>query len=181
MQKAIKIIFIVLLIGSISCTYSQERKKVVSDLKKFKNYILSEDKQKLADLFDYPIISEDITYLFNACLNVDIYNKSNKITRKILISNISCIFPNELKLIIKKFEPDLLIKSDTIQFEINLTKDSNCYHYCDVIFIKEQLIISFGTNTKQSHNYDECSEFEYSYTFQYKKGKIKLINIQLAG
>jgi hypothetical protein len=182
---------------SDTTTTKSERQILIEELKKLQSVFASNDKEKIADLFSFPISNETLgIYIDDSNFNAQLDKNANRVTRPMFIRfypDISASLQNkQINQLFKKLDVDRLSHMDTLQHE-EIIKSEPCYHYHAVMIEKELVTLTVGTNSNEDYKSKTVSEDEIAenssefcehvlwWVFRFDGKKLHFLNISGAG
>ena len=174
-------------------TTKSERQIIIEELKRLQAVFATNNKNKIADIFSFPISNETIgLYLEKGNFNEQLKNNNNKVTRNMFIGfypNISeGLQINQINQLFKKLDVENLLNKDNIENEA-IIKEEPCYHFYGAKIENKLVTFTLGTNSnkdyKNKSTSDEISENDSSicehviwwvFTFDGKKLHFKGIS-----
>ncbi|RYY42937.1 MAG: hypothetical protein EOO06_20435 [Chitinophagaceae bacterium] len=182
---------------SDSTTTKSERQILIEELKRLQSVFASNDKEKIADLFSFPISNETVgIYIDDSTFNAQLDKNGNKVTRPMFIRfypDISASLQiKQINQLFKKLDVDRLSHMDTLQHEA-IIKSEPCYHYHALTTEKELVTLTIGTNSNEDYKSKTVSEDEIAenssefcehvlwWVFRFDGKKLHFKNISGAG
>jgi hypothetical protein len=180
------LIFLTAFILPISCNYSDttkvasetvtvnqqtdttsnksERQLLIEELKRLQAVFASKDKEKIADIFQFPLSDTTVgIYIDDSTFNAQLEKNGGKTTRAMFIRHFSDISESlqiaQINELFKKIDIDRLLQKDTLQNEV-IIKTEPCYHYYDVSVDRNLVTLTVGTNSNRDYKSKSVSEDE---------------------
>ncbi|RYZ25574.1 MAG: hypothetical protein EOO10_17925 [Chitinophagaceae bacterium] len=174
-----------------------ERQLLIEELKRLKVVFASKDKEKIADLFHFPISDTTVgIYIDDSTFNAQMDKNDGKTTRAMFIRYFSEISESlqieQLDQLFKKIKIDDLLQKDTLEHEA-IIKAEPCYHFYGVGVDKNHVTLTLGTNSNKDYKSKSVSEDEIPendssicetvlwWVFRFDGKKMHLKNISGAG
>ena len=182
---------------SDTTTTKSERQILIEELKRLQTVFASNDKEKIADLFSFPLSNETVgIYIDDSTFNAQLDKNRNKVTRPMFIRFYRDISESlqieQLNQLFKKLNVDRLSHVDTLEHEAIINSEP-CYHYYGVTIEKKLLTLTVGTNSNEDYKSEAVSEDEIPknssefcehvlwWVFRFDGKKLHLKNISGAG
>jgi len=175
-------------------TAKKDRQILIKELKRFQTVIASNDKEKIADLFNFPISNETVgIYIDDSTFNAQLDQNGNKVTRAMFIRFYRDISESlqieQINQMFKKLNVDYLLQRDTLNHEA-IIKTEPCFHYYGVTVENNLVTLTLGMNSNEDYKSKSVSEDEipendssicehvlwWKFTFDGKKLKLKEIS-----
>ena len=181
----------------ITTTYGTERNILIQELNSLKLVFASRDKDKIADLFNFPIVQEEFgIYIDDSIFNKQLDDNKGKISKKMFIKFFPKIYSDaqikQLNELFNKIDLEEIQKKDTLKAETKI-KSEPCYKFYEVSVDKNEVTLTtgYGVNddyqsksTGENEIQENSSEFCESvlwWTFELKDSKLKFKRISGAG
>jgi hypothetical protein len=141
-----------------------ERQILIEELKRLQSLFATNNKQKIADLFPFPLSNETVgIYIDDSTFNEQYEKNGNKTTRGMFLRHYREISESlqvdQLNQLFKKFNIDDLLQKDTLEHEA-IIKAEPCYHYYEVKIEKNIVTLTVGTNSNKDYKSKNVSEDE---------------------
>ncbi|HET9056096.1 MAG TPA: hypothetical protein VFN30_04535 [Chitinophagaceae bacterium] len=141
-----------------------EREKLIEKLKTLQAVFASDNKQKIADIFSFPISNETVgIYIDDSIYNAQYEKNGNRTTRTMFIKHyrgISEILQiDQINQLFKKLNIDNLLHKDTLEYEA-IIKTEPCYHFYGIKIDKDRVTLTVGTNSNKDYKSKSVSEDE---------------------
>jgi len=166
----------------------KSRNSLIEELKRLKQTISSNDKQKIADIFDFPkpysffsVYVEDSTYL------EQVKSNSNNVTKDIFLTHYKGISTNiwldEMKYLLQNIPIDSLNYKDNLELS-NLIEKEPCYNSYQIEIIGDSITLRMNMNSnlnfksKKSsldeieENANEICDHSFWWTFKFDGTKL---------
>jgi hypothetical protein len=140
------------------------RQLLIEELERLKTIIASKDKEKIADIFQFPLSDTTVgIYIDDSTFNAELKESSNNTTRAMFIR----FFPqiseslqiDELNQLFKNLKLDNLLYQDTLGHEAYI-KTEPCYHSYNIEIEKDLVKLTVGTNANRDYKSKSASEDE---------------------
>jgi hypothetical protein len=140
------------------------RQLLIEELKRLKAVFASKDKEKIADLFQFPLSDTSVgIYIDDSTFNAQLDKNGGKTTRAMFIRYFSDISESlqidQLNQLFAKINIDNLLYKDSLEHEI-IIKSEPCYHYYGVGVEKDLITLTVGTNSNKDYENKSISEDE---------------------
>lgn len=182
---------------TITTTNKKERQILIEELNRLQAVFASNDKEKIADILNFPISNETIgIYIDDNSFNEQLEKNDNKVTRTMFISSFGEISKSlqidQINLLFKKTNLNELLKKDIIENKF-IIQTEPCYHFYGVKVEKDNVTLTVGTNSNDDYkrksvteeeipeNSSEFCESVLWWTFQFDGKKLNFKNISGAG
>jgi hypothetical protein len=175
---------------------TSERQILIEELRRLKTVFASKDKEKIADLFQFPLSDTAFLYIDDSTFNAKLDKNGGKTTRTMFISHFSSISESlqidQLNQLFAKINIDSLFKKDTLEHEV-IIETEPCYPYYGVSIEKDIVTLTVGTNSNKNYKSkslleDEIPENNSSicehviwWLFKFDGKKLRFNNILGAG
>jgi len=141
-----------------------ERQLIIEELKRLQSVFASNNKEKIADIFNFPISNETISiYINDSTFNKQLEKNDNKTTRPMFIRfyrDISeSIQINQINELFKILNIEDLLSKDTLEYE-EVIKTEPCHHFYNVKIKKDIVTLIVGTNSNKYYKSNSVSEDE---------------------
>jgi hypothetical protein len=139
-----------------------ERQIIIEELKRLQSVFASNDKEKIADIFSFPILNETVgIYIDNSIFNEQLEKNSNKVTRSMFISFYRDITESlqidQINQLFKKLDVENLLNKDNLEYEA-IIKTEPCYHFYEVKIENKLVTLTVGTNSNKDYKSKSVSE-----------------------
>jgi hypothetical protein len=175
---------------------TSERQILIEELRRLKTVFASKDKEKIVDLFQFPLSDTAFLYIDDSTFNAKLDKNGGKTTRTMFISHFSSISESlqidQLNQLFAKINIDNLFKKDTLEHEV-IIETEPCYPYYGVGVEKDIVTLTVGTNSNKNYKSkslleDEIPENDSSicehvlwWLFKFDGQKLRFYNIMGAG
>jgi hypothetical protein len=176
---------------------NKERQILIEELNLLQAVFGSNDKEKIADIFSFPISNETIgIYIDDKSFNDQLEKNDNEVTRKMFINFFGEISESlqidQVNLLFKKINLNELLKKDTIENKV-IIETEPCYHFYEVKVEKDLVTLTVGTNSNNDYksksvteeeipeNSSEFCEHVLWWVFHFDGKKLKLKKLSGAG
>lgn len=141
-----------------------EREILIKELRRLQVVFASDDKEKVAEIFSFPISNETIgIYIDNESFNEQLKKNSNKTTRSMFMGSYRDISEglqiDQINQLFKRLNIEKLLGQDTIEFEA-IIKTEPCYHFYEVKIENGLVTLTVGTNSNRDYKSKSASEDE---------------------
>lgn len=145
-------------------TSKTERQILVEELKQLQEVLVSNDKEKIAGIFSFPISKDSFDiYIEDSAFNEQLEKNDNKITRAMFIHFFTDISEglqvDQLNMLFKKLNIDDLLHKDTLKYE-SVIEAEPCYPFYEVMVEKDLLTLTIGSNSNDDYKSKSVSEDE---------------------
>lgn len=141
-----------------------ERQLLIEELKRLQTVFASKDKEKIADIFQFPLSDTTVgIYIDDSSFNAQLEKNGGKMTKAMFIRHFSDISESlqtdQINQLLRKINLDRLLQKDTLQNEA-IIKTEPCYHYYGVSVDKNLVTLTVGTNSNKDYKSKSVSEDE---------------------
>jgi len=179
-------------------TNSKSRRQLlVDELMQLQVVLASNNQEKIADIFPFPIANETIgIYMDDKLFNEQLEKNGNKVTRSMFINSYRDISENlqidQLNQLFTKLTIADLLKKDALEHEATI-KTEPCYQYYHLKIEGDLVTLTVGTNSNKNYRSislpeDEIPENDSSicehvlwWKFTFDGNQLKLKEISGAG
>ena len=149
---------------SDTTTTKTERQILIEELKRLQSVFLSNDKEKIAELFSFPFPNETVgIYIEDSTFNAQLDKNGNKVTRTMFINSYRDVSESlqidQVKQLFRKLNIDSLLLKDTLEHEA-IIKTEPCYHFYGVKVENNLVTLTVGTNSNKDYKSKSVSEVE---------------------
>ena len=149
---------------SDTTTTKSERQFLIEELKRLQTVFASNDKEKIADLFGFPLSNETIgVYIDDSTFNAKLEKNGNKVTRAMFIRYYRDVSESlqidQINQLFKKLNVDNLLQRDTLNHEA-IIKSDPCFHYYGVTVENNLVTLTLGMNSNKDYKSKSASEDE---------------------
>ena len=146
----------------VTTAKKSKRQLLIEELKRLQEVFASKDKQKIADIFHFPLSDKIVgIYIDDSTFNVQSKQNGNKTTRAMFVR----FFPqiseslqiNELNHLFRNINVDSLLQEDTLEHEA-LIKTEPCFHFYSIRIEKDLVTLTVGTNSNEDYKSKTASE-----------------------
>ena len=169
---------------------------LIDELKRLKNILASADRQKIADIFTFPVADTSVyIYTENKIFRERLKQNNGSTTRAMFID----FFPEiseilqipALNLLFKRLQVDSLLLKDSLENRISI-KAEPCDQFIRIIIEKDLVTLTVGSDSNPDYkrkageddaesNYNELCEHTNGWIFRFDGKKLNLIQIYQAG
>lgn len=140
------------------------RKVVIEELKRLQAIFASNDKEKIAGLFHFPISNETVgIYIDDSAFNAQLAENQNKISKPLFLRFYQHISESlqiaELNQLFKSLQVDSLLHKGTLAYDA-IIKTKPCYHYYNITIEKDIVTLTVGTSLNKEYKPKNLSEDE---------------------
>lgn len=172
---------------------TSERQVLIDELKQLKNTLASNDKNKIAEIFMFPI-SDSIFQIFTADKGFyEKYKKNGKkITKSMFLEYFDIIYSenriNQMNVLFQKINIDSLLHKDFIESNTyNILEP--CYYYYKIEIIKRTVTLTMNMNSNANYkskkdpnkemleNDSAVCEHDFWWTFKFDGSKLIIESI----
>lgn len=141
-----------------------ERQILIEELKRLQALFATMEKQKIADLFPFPLSNETVgIYIDDSTFNEEYEKNGNKATKTMFIQYYGDISKSlqidQVNQLFKKLNIDHLLQEDSLEHEA-IIKAEPCYHYYRAEIDKDLVTLTVGTNSNKNYKSKSISEDE---------------------
>lgn len=141
-----------------------DREKLIEELRRLEVVFASNDKEKVAEIFSFPVSNETVCiYIDDKFYNEELERNGNKTTRSMFIASYQDISESlqfdQINNLFKKLKIETLLNQDTIEYEA-VIKTEPCYHYYEIKIEKNLVTLTMGTNSNKYFKSKSVSEDE---------------------
>lgn len=141
-----------------------KRQIIIEELKRLQAVFLSNDKQKIADIFSFPMSNETLSiYIDNEQFNEQLQNNGNIVTRNMFTGTFADVSVSlqidQINQLFKNLSVDKLLNNDNIEYDA-IIKTEPCYHYYGVKIEKQLVTLTLGMNSNIDFKSKSVSEDE---------------------
>jgi len=132
-----------------------ERQIIIEELKRLQAVFASNNKEKIADVFSFPISNETLgIYIDNNNFNEQLEKNSNKATRSMFVTFYGDISKSlqvdQINQLFKKLDVENLLNKDNIEHEA-IIKTEPCHHFYGVKIENKLVTLTVGTNSNKDY------------------------------
>jgi hypothetical protein len=141
-----------------------ERQIIIGELKRLQAVFISNDKQKIADIFSFPITKETLgIYFDNEKFNEQLQENGNKVTRN-MFNNFFLDISESLQIdqinqLFKNLNVDKLEIKDNLEYNA-IIKTEPCYHFYEVKIENRLVTLTVGKNANKDYKIKSASADE---------------------
>ena len=174
-----------------------ERQILIEELIRLQAVLRSNDKEKIADLFSFPVSNDILAiYIDDSTFNTQLEKNGSKVTRAMFISHFQEISEglqiDQINQLFRKIDVGRLLQKDTLEHEA-IVKTNPCYHIYGVGVERDLVTLTVATNSNQDYksksvSKDELPENDSSicehvlwWVFRFDGNKLHFKNISGAG
>lgn len=141
-----------------------EREILIEELRRLQVAFASDDKEKVAEIFSFPISNETIgIYIDNEYFNEQLKKNGNKTTRSMFLGSYRDIAEglqiDQINQLFKKLNIEKLLDQDNIELEA-INKTEPCYHFYGIKIENGLVTLTVGTNSNKDYKSKSASEDE---------------------
>lgn len=141
-----------------------ERQILIEELKRLQGVFASNDKEKIADLFKFPISNETVgIYIDDSTFNAQLDKNGNKVSRAMFIRFYRDISEglqiDQVNQLFRRLNIDNLLQRDTLNHEA-IIKSEPCFHYYGVTVENNLVTLTLGLNSNRDYVSKNVSEEE---------------------
>ncbi|MBW8361454.1 MAG: hypothetical protein K0M56_04630 [Kaistella sp.] len=174
-----------------------KRQKLILELKKLRQTIASSDKEKIADIFEFPLTDESFSiYIDDNSFNEQFNSNGNKTTRTMFLQHYKSIsesiWLDQLKNLFHNIAIDSLDHKDTLVYEA-YRKTEPCFYSYQIELNKDIVTLRMNMNSNRNYesktiseeetpeNSSEICEHNFWWIFKFDGNKLHLESISGAG
>lgn len=140
------------------------RQIIIEELKRLQAVFESNDKEKIANIFSFPVSNGTIgIHIDNSNFKEQLEKNNNKATRSMFISFYRDISESlqidQINNLFKQLKIEKLLNQDTIKYEA-IIKAEPCYHYYGIKIENNLVTLTVGTNSNKYFKSKSVSEDE---------------------
>lgn len=141
-----------------------DRQIIIEELKRLRTVFASDDKEKIADIFSFPIANETVSiYTDNNSFNEQLAKSNNQVTRSMFISYYPGVAESlqidQLNQLFRKLDIEQLLSKDYIEHDA-IIKTEPCYHFYRVKIENQLVMLTIGTNSNTNYENKSASTDE---------------------
>lgn len=141
-----------------------ERNVLIEKLRRLQVVFASNDKEKIAEIFSFPISNETVgIYIDDKSFNDQLKKNGDKTTRSMFMDSYQDISESlqidQINQLFKYLNIDRLLEQDTLEYEA-LIKTEPCYHFYGIKIEKGLVTLTVGTNSNKDYKSKSTSENE---------------------
>ena len=172
---------------------TNKRKTLIVELKKLGQNITSNDKEKIADIFEFPLSDESFSiYIDDKSYNEQFKSNGNKTTRAMFLQHYNeiseSIWLDQLNNLFRNITIDSLLNKDTLEYNA-LIKNEPCFYSYQIEIIKDSVTLRMNMNSNRNYqtkihseedipeNSSEICEHIFWWIFKFDKNKLHLKSI----
>jgi hypothetical protein len=186
----------------VSCNNSQKtkftsettkRQILIEQLKKLKLTIASNDKETIADIFEFPLSGELFSiYVDDKSFNQQFKSNGNRTTRAMFLQHYNTIsesiWLDQLKALFQNLTIDSLVHKDTLEYEAYI-KTEPCFYSYQIELEKDIVTLRMNMNSNRNYqsktfseddilaNASETCEHSFWWIFKFDGKKLHLESI----
>ena len=139
-----------------------KRQTLIVQLKKLQQTIASNDKEKIADIFEFPLSDESFSiYVDDNSFNEQFKSNGNKTTRAMFLQHYKAIsesiWLDQLKNLFHNIAIDSLEHKDTLKYEAYV-KTEPCFYSYQIELDKEIVTLRMNMNSNRNYQSKTLSE-----------------------
>lgn len=174
-----------------------ERQLLIGELKKLRHTITSQDKEKIADVFDFPLYDKSYSiYIDDILFNDQFKSNGNRITRSMFLQHYEAIsksiWIDQLKNLFHHIDLDSLSHKDTLAYEAYI-KTEPCFYSYRIELNKRSVVLRMDMNSNRNYqsetfseddileNSSDICEHTFWWVFKFNGNKLQLKSISGAG
>ena len=174
-----------------------QRQQLIEELNKLRLILSSQNKEKIADIFQFPLPDTAIEiYINDNNFNSQYQKNGNKLTKAMFIDFFSEISEamqiNEVNELFTKIQLDSLHQKDFLEYETNIETEP-CYHFYNIEIANNTIQLTVGTHSNRDYkstvlseneileNSSEICEHIMWWIFEFNGGKLHFKRIFGAG
>jgi hypothetical protein len=141
-----------------------DRDILIQKLKQLQTVFASNDKEKIAALFPFPLSEKTVgIYIDDSSFNAQYEKNGNQVTRAMFIQYYRDISESlqidQLNQLLKKVDVGKLLKKDTLAYEA-IIKSEPCYHFYELKIEKDLVTLTVGTKSNSGYKSKSVTENE---------------------
>lgn len=170
-----------------------KKQKLILELKKLRQTIASNDKEKITDIFDFPLSNESFSiYVDDNSYSEQFKSNSNRTTRAMFLQHYEAIsesiWLDQLKNLFHNIAIDSLEHKDTLEYEAYI-KNEPCFYSYQVELDKDIVTLRMNMNSNRNYqsktlseddipeNSSEICEHNFWWIFKFDGNKLHLESI----
>ncbi|MEJ7913165.1 MAG: hypothetical protein WKF70_08425 [Chitinophagaceae bacterium] len=173
-----------------------KRRLIIQELKTLQAVFSSQDKERIADVFLFPLAATKLEVLIDdSSYSRQLEKNGNKIPRSIFIDFYSQLHANlqlpEINEIFRFIDPQGLLQKDTVKIDLP-AQNEPCYKYYSINIEEDVATLAFGNNSNRDYKStkvttdlgedpDEYCEYASFRVFQFKNKKLLFVKHSAAG
>jgi hypothetical protein len=174
-----------------------KRQKLILELKKLRQTIASNDKEKIAEIFEFPLSDEFFSiYVDDNSFNEQSKSNGNRTTRTMFLQNYEAIaesiWIDPLKNLFHYISIDSLEHKDKLEYEA-YSKTEPCFYSYQIELNNDMVTLRMNMNSNRSYqsktiseedipeNSSEICEHNFWWIFKFDGNKLHLDSISGAG
>jgi hypothetical protein len=141
-----------------------EREILIDELKRLKAVFASKDKEKIADLFSFPVDYKTVgIFIEDSSFNAQYEKNGDKATRAMFLKYYRDISESlqigQINQLFKHLNIDNLLHKDTLDYDA-IIKTEPCYHNYGITINKNQVTLTLGSNSNREYKSKKVAEDE---------------------
>ncbi len=172
-----------------------ERKLIIKELAKLKAVLASGDKEEIAGVFNFPLSDSIQIYTESEAYQKELKQNGGKVTKDLFLKYFQEI-ANDIQVeqfneLFKHINTTGLLKQDKLDYE-NIIAAEPCYNFYSIEIKNNRVTLSVGSGSNENfkseatgdevpENSSEFCENVLWWIFDFKNGKLELVNINGAG
>ena len=172
-----------------------DRQLIIKELGKLKAILASNDKNKIAGIFNFPLSDSIQIYTDSEAFQKERQLNDNKVTKELFlkyfqeISNVTQV--EQVNELFNNINTAGLLQKDTLEYK-NLIITEPCYSFYGIEIKNDRVTLSVGSGSNEDYksevpkneipeNSSEFCESVIWWIFKFENGKLQLVNISGAG
>ena len=141
-----------------------KRNVLIEELRRLQVVFASNDKERVAELFSFPISSETVgIYIDDKSFNEQLKKNGDKTTKSMFMVSYQDISESlqidQINQLFKQLNIEKLLEHDTLEYQA-LIKAEPCYHFYGIKIEKGLVTLTVGTNSNKDYKNKSTSEDE---------------------
>jgi hypothetical protein len=141
-----------------------KRELLIEELKRLKAILASKDKNKIANIFQFPLFDTAVgIYIDDSTFNAQLEKNGGKTTKAMFLRYFpqisESIQVDQINQLFKRLNLDSLERKDTLEHE-DLIKTEPCYQFYNVRVEQDLVTVTVGTNSNKDYKSKLVSEDE---------------------
>jgi hypothetical protein len=172
-----------------------DRKLMVEELEKLKAVLASDNKEEIANVFDFPLSDSIQIYTESEAYQKELKQNGGKVTKALFLKYFQEIADDiqvaQINELFKNINTDGLLKQDKLDYE-NIIAAEPCYNFYSIEIKNNRITLSVGSGSNKDfkseatgdevpENSSEFCETVLWWVFSFDNGKLQLIKINGAG
>ncbi len=136
-------------------TIKQTRKILIAELKKLQHTVTSNDKEKIADIFPFPLSDRAFSiYIDDSIYNEQFKSNANKTTKTMFLQYFkpisTSILVDQVNNLFQYIEADSLLYKDTLEYNAYI-KSEPCFYSYKIEVSKDDVTLRMDMNSNKNY------------------------------